>query len=357
MKKYSIIFLSILSAMAVIGTAAQGQAPAPAQTQHWSFVARLNPGLDAIVPEEAKVEKLADGFGFLEGPVWVRRGGYLLFSDIPANVIYKWNPADNKVSIFLKYSGFTGADDSGAGMQLNNGRALVTLLGSNGVTVDPQGRIVYCAHGDHQVVRLEADGKRTVLASEFEGKRLNSPNDLVFKSNGSLYFTDPPAGFRNGVDDPKKELPFTGLYLLKDGKLQLLSKELRPNGVVLSPDEKYLYVTDSTLAGNMKTLVRFELQPDDTIANGQLFIDMTPDKAPGGPDGIKVDQRGNVYSTGPGGVWIISPDGKHLGTILNSEQPANLAFGGPDGKTLYLTARTGLYRIRLNTPGAQYPGT
>lgn len=346
MRKSTILLLFIMSAMTLFGTVGSAQ--------DWSLVARLNPALDEIVPADAKVEKLADNFGFLEGPVWVRKGGYLLFSDIPANVIYKWSPDTGKPSIFLAYSGFTGTDDTNVGMQLNNGRGMVTLLGSNAVTVDPQGRIVYCAHGDHQVVRLEADGRRTVLASEFEGKRLNSPNDLVYKSDGSLYFTDPPAGFRDADKDPKKELPYTGVYLLKGGKLQLLTKDLRPNGLAFSPDEKYIYLVDST--GGKKTLQRFDVKPDDTIANGQLFVDMTTDKAPGNPDGIKVDQKKNVYSTGPGGFWIMSPDGKHLGTILTSELPANLAFGDADNKTLYLTARTGLYRIRLKIPGISPPG-
>jgi gluconolactonase len=338
--------LLVLSILAFVLTMAHGQ--------DWNFIVRLNPALDEIVPADAKVEKLADNFGFLEGPVWIRKGGYLLFSDIPANVIYKWSPDAGKVSIFLAYSGFTGADDTNVGMQLNNGRATVTLLGSNAVTVDPQGRIVYCAHGDHQVVRVEADGRRTVLASEFEGKRLNSPNDLVYKSDGSLYFTDPLAGFRDGDKDSKRELPFTGIYMLKSGKLQLITKDLRPNGLAFSPDEKYIYLVDGT--DGKKTLRRFEMQPDDTIAKGQLFVDMTPDKAPGGPDGIKVDQRGNVYSTGPGGVWIMAPDGKHLGTIMTTELPANLAFGDTDNKTLFLTARTGLYRIRLKIPGIPPPG-
>jgi gluconolactonase len=347
MRKLLVVNLLLLSILSI--------SVSTTEAQDWSFVARLNPALDDIVPADAKVEKLADGFGFLEGPVWVRKGGYLLFSDIPANVIYKWSPQANKASTFLAYSGFSGTDDSGAGMQLNNGRALVTLLGSNAVTLDPQGRVVYCAHGDHQIVRLEADGRRTVLASQFEGKRLNSPNDLVYKSDGSLYFTDPPAGFRDADKDPKKELPFTGVYLLKDGKLQLLNKDLRPNGLAFTPDEKYIYLVDSS--GGKKTIARFEVQPDDTITNGQLFVDMTPDKAPGNPDGMKVDQKGNLYSTGPGGVWIMSPDGKHLGTILTSELPANLAFGDADGKTLYLTARTGLYRIRLKIPGIMPPGS
>ena len=324
------------------------------QAQNWNFVARLNPELDDIIPGDAKVEKLASSFGFLEGPVWVHKGGYLLFSDIPANVIFKFSPDTGKVSVAVPYSGFTGVDASGAGMQLNDGQGMVTLLGSNGVTLDPQGRIVYCAHGDRQVVRLEADGRRTVLANQFEGKRLNSPNDLVYKSDGSLYFTDPPAGLREGDKDPKKELPFNGVYLLKDSQLRLLIKDMTlPNGLAFTPDEKYLYVNDSV----KKTIMRYEVQPDDTLANGKLLVDMSPDKAPGGPDGMKVDQKGNIYCTGPGGFWILSPDGIHLGTVLTSELPANLAFGDADGKTLYLTARTGLYRIHLKIPGIVPPGS
>jgi gluconolactonase len=318
-----------------------------AQAQERSLIVRLNPAIEDILPPDAKVEKLVSNFGFLEGPVWVRKGGYLLFSDIPANVINKWSPDDGKVSIFLAYSGFTGTDDSGAGMQLNNGFATVTLLGSNAVTLDPHGRVVYCAHGDRQVVRLEEDGRRTVLASQYEGKRLNSPNDLVYKSDGSLYFTDPAAGLRNGNDDPKKELPFTGVYLLKDGKLQLLTKDFRPNGLAFTPDEKQLYLINS----DKKSILRYDVQPDDTITNAQAFIDMSLDTAPGGPDGMKVDQKGNVYCSGPGGFWIISAEGKHLATVLTPEVVANLAFGGADGKTLFLMGRTSLYQIHLKVPG------
>ena len=185
------------------------------------------------------------------------------------------------------------------------------------------------------------------MASHYEGKRLNSTNDLVYKSDGSLYFTDPPSALRGGDNDPKKELPFTGVFMLKDGKLQLLTKDIRPNGLAFSPDEKYLYVADTT----NRSVVRYEVQPDGAVANGQVFIAMSSDKAPGGPDGMKVDQKGNLYSTGPGGVWIISPEGKHLGTLVFPERPANFAFGEADGKTLYVTARRGLYRIRLKIPG------
>lgn len=310
-------------------------------------IVRLDPKLDEIVPSDAKVEKLAGGFGFVEGPVWDRKGGYLLFSDIPANVINKWTP-DGKVAVLVKPSGFTGADPSDVGSQNNNGKEVVTLIGSNGLTLDRQGRIVLAAHGDRAVVRLEKDGKRTVLADRYDGKRLNSPNDLVYKADGALYFTDPSAGLRKRDDDPKKELPFNGFYLLKDGQLQLLDKTFTtPNGLAFSPGEKYFYVNDTA----RKLIMRYEVQVNDTIANGQVFIDMNSDKAPGVPDGMKVDQKGNVYCTGPGGFWIMSPEGKHLGTVKAPELPANLAWGDADGKTLYLTARTGLYRIRLKIAG------
>jgi gluconolactonase len=338
MRKHPImIFLWIIIAVATIDRA-----------QETSPVVRLDPVLNDIVPSGVKVEKLAGDFRFLEGPVWVRKAGYLLFSDIPGNVINKWNPADGKVSVFLDRSGFTGTDPSGLGGEQTNGRDTFYTFGSNGITLDHQARIVFCAHGDRQVVRLEKDGQRTILASQYEGKRLNSPNDLVYKSDGSLYFTDPPAGLRERDRDPKKELPFNGVYLLKNGKLQLLTKDLpSPNGLAFSLGEKYLYIDDS-LKG---IIMRYEVRPDDTIANGQLFIDMSSDLANGVPDGMKVDQKGNVYSAGPRGLWIMSPKGKHLGTLLTPERLANLAFGDADGKTLYLTARSGLYRVHLKIPG------
>jgi gluconolactonase len=187
-----------------------------------------------------------------------------------------------------------------------------------------------------------------VLADRFEGKRFNSPNDLVYKSDGSLYFSDPDGGLRFGDQDPKKELSFYGLFLLKDGKVQALVKDMAvPNGLGFSPDEKYFYVDDT----GKKIIWRYEVQPDDTLANGHIFMDMTDDKAPGVPDGMKIDSKGNIYSTGPGGIWIISPSGKHLGTILMPNVPANLAFGGADGKTLYIAAHTVLYRVQLKIAG------
>jgi len=295
------------------------------------------PALDQIVPAGAKIEKLAGGFKFIEGPIWMREG-YLLFSDIPNNVILKWAPG-GQPSIFLKPSGFNGT-----------GAPEGAFIGSNGLTLDKQGRLLICQHGNGQLVRREADGKLTVLAAKYEGKRLNSPNDAAVKSDGSIYFTDPPYGFPKEDDDPGKQLKFNGVYRLAGGKLQLLHKDMtRPNGIAFSPDEKTLYVANSD--GKKKIWMKFDVQPDGAIANGKLFYDVTSQTADGLPDGMKVDTKGNLYCTGPGGVWIFSADGKHLGTIQPPEVPANVGWGDADGKTLYMTARTGLYRIKLSIAG------
>jgi gluconolactonase len=312
-------------------------------------IIRLDPAFDGLVPANAHIEKLAADFGFVEGPVWVHGvgSGYLLFSDIPANAIKKWTP-DGKVTVFLAKSGFTGKDPSGVGFRFSNGHAEVALLGSNGITLDKEGRVTFCQHGDHGVVRLEKDGRRTILADSYEGKRLNSPNDLVYKSDGSLYFTDPPYGLAKLDQDPNKQMPFNGVYRWSNGKLQVIYKDFKaPNGIAFSPDERYLYIDDSA----SRTYWRFQVKSDGTIDNGKPFFDMNSSKNAGVPDGMKVDQKGNIYGVGPGGVWVLSPEGKHLGTIKPAEDPANLAWGDNDGKALYLTARTGLYRIRLNVAG------
>ena len=300
-------------------------------------VVRLDPALDEIVPAGAQVQKIAEGFRFVEGPVW-DHSGYLLFSDIPANAIMKWTP-DGRVSLFRKPSGYDGAD-TGPG----------SYLGSNGLTIDKQGRLTICETGNRRVTRLERDGKVTVLADRYEGKRLNSPNDLAYKSDGSLYFTDPSFGMPKGEQDPGRELPFSGVYRLAGNKLQLLTSTLHgPNGLAFSPDEKYLYVDNSDVS--RKIWMRFKVQPDGSLEDGKVFYDATAAKEEGVPDGMKVDRLGNLYSTGPGGIWILSPAGLHLGTIVLPELPANCGWGDADGKTLYMTARTGLYRIRLRIEG------
>jgi len=300
-------------------------------------VVKRDASLRDIVPAEAKIEKLADGFGFTEGPIWIKEGeGYLLFSDIPNNAIMKWVPA-GQVTTFLKPSGYTGPP-APAG----------SLVGSNGLTLDKESRLIICQHGDRKVVRLENDKSITVLADKYQGKRLNSPNDAVYLSDGSLYFTDPPYGL---FDEKAKELDFQGVYRLStDGKLQLLDKALtRPNGLAFSPDEKTLYVSNSD--PDKKIWMAYDVADDGTLAKGRTFFDVTQEKEEGLPDGMKVDTKGNLYCTGPGGVWIFSPQGKHLGTIKPPEVPTNCHWGESDAKTLYMTARKGLYRIRLNIPG------
>lgn len=306
------------------------------RAQSTSKVIRLSSGINEIVPSDAKIEQLANGFGFIEGPIWIHEG-YLLFSDIPRNVILKWTPGDS-VSVFRKQSGYQGTVPPGA------------LFGSNGLTLDKRGRLTIAEHGNRRVTRLEKDGKLTILADRYQGKRLNSPNDLVYKSDGSLYFTDPPFGLPKTYSDPAKELPFSGVYRVAHGSLQLLTKMLTaPNGLAFSPDEKYLFVSNS---GPLEKLwMRFEVQPDGTLANGKVFYDASESKDQGVPDGMKVDTEGNLYCVGPGGIWIFSPKGEHLGTIELPQLPANCNWGDEDGKTLYIAAGTALYRIRLKVRG------
>ena len=300
-------------------------------------VVRLDPAIDAIVPANPKLFKLAEGFQFTEGPVWIK-GGYLLFSDPNANTIYKYTAVDSKLSVFKVSSGYSGKDI-----------AEYFQLGSNGLTLDPQGRLTINEHGNRRVTRVEKDGRVTVLASQYEGKRLNSPNDLVYRSDGTLFFTDPPFGLPKLYDDPRKELPFSGVFALYRGQLKLVSTDLKgPNGIAFSPDERYLYV--GNWDPEKKIIMRYEVGADGSLSNGKVFFDMT--KAPGEDalDGIKVDRQGNLYVSGPGGLWIISAEAKHLGTIIAPKHPHNLAWGD-DGKTLYMTAQGSLYRMPLKIPG------
>ena len=303
-------------------------------------VARLDSAMDAIVGPNPKIFKLAEGFKFTEGPIWVSDEGYLLFSDPNSNIIYKYTK-DGMLSVFRQRSGYSGADVAEYGQP-----------GSNGLTLDAQGRLTIDEHGNHRVSRLEKDGTVTVLVDSYEGKRLNSPNDLVYRSDGTLYFTDPPFGLPKFFDDPRKELPFSGVYSSKDGKLTLLIKDLKgPNGIAFSPDEKYLYV--GNWDPEKKVVMRYEVNADGTLSNGKIFFDMTSAPGEDAIDGVKVDQQGNIYVSGPGGLWVISPEGKHIGTIIAPKHIHNMAWGGEDGKTLYLCARSGLYRMQLNIPGVR----
>ncbi len=306
-------------------------------------IVRLDSQFDQLVPPEATVEKIVDGQMWVEGPAWYRKGGFLLFSDIPKNAVFKWKEG-NGVSLFLKPSGYTGTAPF-------TGRE----PGSNGLTYDAQGRLVLCQHGDRRIVRRELDGKLTVLADRFGGKRLNSPNDAVYKSNGDLYFTDPPFGLPAAFDDPARELDFCGVYRLsKDGSLTLLTKEVKaPNGIAFSPDEKTLYITD--VDPDRPAWLAFGVKEDGTIANSRVFYDAKPftQRFRGAPDGLKTDRHGNLFGAGPGGVYVFSVDGNHLGTIELGVPTSNCTWG-EDGATLFITADTAVYRIRLNTSGI-YP--
>jgi gluconolactonase len=305
-------------------------------------IVSLDPAFNKLVPASARVEKLGDGHKWVEGPLWNRKEGYALFSDTINNTIFKWQDGKGE-SVFMQPSGYTGKEPFTG-----------SEPGSNGLTYDSQGRLVACDHGNRRVWRLEADGKtKTTLADKYDGKRLNSPNDLVFKSNGDLYFTDPIYGLPKGAEDPGRELDFCGVYRLSgDGKVTLLTKELtRPNGIAFSPDEKKLYVASSD--PDKAIWMVYDIQPDGTIASGKVFFDATAwakENRPGLPDGMKVDKAGNLFATGPGGVHVFSPEGKHLGTIDTGVPTSNVAWGG-DGSTLYITANTALLRVKLNTKG------
>lgn len=305
-----------------------------------AMVERLDPEFNRIVGANPKIFKLAEGFKFTEGPVWVNDGQYLLFSDPNSNFIYKYS-ADGGLTVFREESGYSGTDV-----------AEYRQPGSNGLALDKEGRLTVNEHGNRRVSRIEKDGSVTVLADSYEGRRLNSPNDLVYKSDGSIYFTDPPFGLPKFEKDPRKELAFSGIYRISpDGKLVLLSKDLKgPNGIALSPDEKYLY------AGNWdtenKVVMRYKINDDGTLSEAKRFFDMTAASGEEAIDGIKVDKEGNLYVSGPGGLWVISDEGKHLGTIIAPRHIHNIAWGGDNNSTLYLCAQSGLYMMRLGIAGA-----
>lgn len=322
-----------------------------------SVVVRLDPALDELIEPDATLEIIRDDLGVTEGPIWVREGrsGHLLFTDIAANVIYKMT-RDQRFSILVDRAGYTGYDPWNVGWDTNNGKdekdplyRRYLLLGANGLAVDHQGRIAVASYVGRTVYRLEKNGTRTLLADRYEGKRFRGPNDVVFRKDGSLYFTDTTGGVRGRGHDPSEPLPPLGIYRLDAGKLTLIVSDIAtPNGLAFSVDEKTLYAT----AGRM--LRQYDVQPDGTVANGRLFVNMEADTTPGVPDGVRVDVKGNVWSTGPGGVWIVSPSGRHLGTIaVNTpgENAASLGFGDPDYQTLYITCRRKLMKIRVKTPG------
>jgi len=305
---------------------------------------RLDPAFSALVPEGAHLELLAEGFDWSEGPVWRKRGGYLLFDDIPKNTTYRWKEGEG-ISVFLRPAGYTGPNPPGR------------ELGSNALTFDADDRLVMADHGNRQIARLdESIFTKTTLADRYDGKRLNSPNDLVYRSNGDLYFTDPPYGLKGLNADPAKELPFNGVYRLRpNGELTLLTRELTfPNGLAFSPDERTLYVANSD--PDRAIWMAYPVQPDGTLGTGRVLFDATPrakQGLPGLPDGMKVARDGTLFATGPGGIMLLTPDGRHLGTIVTGQPTANCAWGD-DGSTLYVTANHQLMRIRLGISGARF---
>jgi|KBSSwiStaDraftv2_1062776.scaffolds.fasta_scaffold40280_2 gluconolactonase len=307
-------------------------------------VLRSDPAIDPIVGPNPKIWKLAEGFQFTEGPIWVPSERALLFSDPNSNAIYRYTPEAVRLEVFRTPSGYSGADIAEYGQP-----------GSNGLTLDERGRLTVDQHGYRRVVRLESNGTETVLADRYRGKRLNSPNDLVYRSDGTLYFTDPPFGLPKFFADPRKELTFSGVYALTPkGRLILLTDSLSgPNGIAFSPDERFLYVGDWD--EKKKVVVRYPVRADGGVGEGEIFYDMTSAPGEDAIDGIKVDAAGNLYVSGPGGLWILSPEGRHLGTIVGPKHPHNMAWGDADGKTLYLCAQSGLYKMRLGIPGAGRP--
>jgi gluconolactonase len=312
------------------------------------IIERLDPALDRLVPEDAQMEIIGEGFQWAEGPVWIKRGGYLLFSDVLTNTIHRWHPEEG-CAPFLIPSGYTGSKPRGAEM------------GSNGLNVDTEGRLLLCQHGDRRVARLAPPfdrGRREyeTVADRYDGKRFNSPNDLVVHSSGAIYFTDPPYGLEGQLDDPAKEISFQGVYrIAPDGEVTLLTKEMeRPNGIGFSPDEKTLYVANSH--GPRMIWMAFPVKKDGTLGEGREFFNgmaLARKWNRGSADGLAVDQHGNVFATAPGGVAIISPEGKHLGSLITTQRTANCKFG-EDGSTLFIAADDYFLRIRLTTKGTGF---
>ena len=342
MRLLSLLLVVVVPAVllqSLAGSAAQ-EMPSPVPA---GKIVRVDPRFDQLVPRSAVLEKVADGFQWVEGPLWDWTDGSLLFSDIPNNSVFRWKEGAG-VTLYLKPSGYTGKEPF-------RGRE----PGSNGLTFDPAGRLVLCEHGDRRIARLEPEGHKTTLADRYQGKLLNSPNDLVFKSNGDLYFTDPPFGLPGTFNDPGRDLEFSGVYrLAPDGKLTLMTKELpAPNGIAFSPDERTLYVSNADTRNAI--WVAYPVREDGMLGKGRVFFDATAwtQTKKAAPDGMKVDAAGNIFAAGPGGIHVFAPDGTHLGSLELGVATSNCAWGG-DGSTLYITAGTAIYRIALRTKGVRF---
>lgn len=342
MYRNCLFLVALLTCFAALPATAQAQKDPSKKDDAKAIIGtieRLDPRFDELVPKDAQLEKIAEGFIWTEGAVWYKPAKCLLFSDIPNNVVIKWQEGQG-TSEFLKPSGYTG-DKPRGGKPGDE-------PGSNGLFVDAQGRLHLCEHGDRRVTRIEKDGKKTVLADKYMDKRFNSPNDLAIHPNGDVYFTDPPYGLAKG---DKRELDFTGVFRIngKDGSLSLVAKNLNPNGIALSPDAKKLYVTNGS-----KWMV-FPVNADGTTGEGKLFVDpakWTVAKVKGGGvDGLKCDSKGNIFATGPGGVCVMAPDGTLLGRFLTGDRTANLCFGGDDGQTLFVCVNHRMAKVRTTTKG------
>jgi gluconolactonase len=313
---------------------AEKAAPIPAAGV--GTIVRLDPALDAIVPAGAVVEKVAGGFQFTEGPLWRPSEGRLWFSDVVGNVLRAVTPS-GQVEVLIEHA--AGHSTAPAG----------SYIGPNGLLAESGGTVLMAQHFNRSIVRVGADRQTTVVVDRFDGKRLNSPNDLAFGPGGALYFTDPPFGLVGQDKDPAKELDFNGVYRFADGQVTALVRDLgRPNGIAFSPDQRTMYVSNTE--ATRKVIMAYDVAAAGSVSKARVFADGTAAAAPGMPDGLKLDQRGNVYATMPGGIWVIAPDGRHLGTIRAPEVAANCGWGD-DGKTLYITAETGVYRIRLSASG------
>jgi gluconolactonase len=297
---------------------------------------RLHPDFDGLVPPDARIEKLSGGFTFTEGPLW-RASGVLWFSDVVGNVIRQWSP-NGKIVELLRPGGYDGTSlPAGA------------FIGPNGMTGGRGGAVMLCQHGNRRIAQVAADMTVTTVVASFEGKKLNAPNDLVYRADGTLFFTDPPYGLPRGDADPAKELPFNGVFKVSDGTTNLIIRDMtRPNGLAISPDNKTLYVANSD--DNRRLWMRYDLATDGTVSAAAVFRDVSKERETGLPDGMKLDSEGRLWATGPGGIWVMAPDGRHLGTIKLPEQPANCAWGD-DGRSLYITAETGLYRLKTLVMG------
>ncbi len=312
-------------------------------------IERLDPAIDNLIPPGAEIEILAEGFDWTEGPLWVPQLEGLVYSDIPPNKIFFWKEGEGHRE-YLHPSGYTGEIE-------RTGEP-----GSNGLTMDPEGNLILCQHGDRRMARMDASWDNPqpqfiTLADTFENKRFNSPNDAVYHSNGDLYFTDPPYGLERNVDDPAKDMDFQGVFKVSpDGEVTLLTDQMtRPNGLAFSPDEKTFYVANSD--PEQAIWMAYDVEDDGTISNGRVFYDATDmvGSEKGLPDGMKVDVNGNIFATGPGGVWVFSPEGNHLGMIRTTQATSNCAFGENDGSALYITADMYLCRVKLATKG-KLPG-